>query len=73
MPNLNNIGVAFVLSCPNLKTFIMKGSEVLALPLTKSSATPTTIYVTDELLEQYQEVVQKFADKFKPLSEYKPE
>lgn len=73
MPNLNTIGFDF-LYYGSVKNFIMKGSELLTLPLmdlgTSNYPIPDSIYVNDELIEQYKNAVPNLQDKFKPLSEY---
>lgn len=70
--NVTSIGAGFLRGCTSLKAIIINNSnKVISLPLEKAMVTPEVIYVNDELIEQYKEAVPKFADAFRPLSEYK--
>ena len=72
LSGVTSIGSGFLGYCTKLKTFIIDvPDKVVSLPLTKSTETPDSIYVNDDLLEQYKEAVPNFADKFKLLSKYK--
>lgn len=75
--NLGGINNACIVqNCKNLESIIIRESRRGVMPDLFSTygllQIPENIYVPDDLLEGFKTKVSKYADRFKPLSEYKP-